>query len=452
MCIRDSTEVVTLVHDTDKGIYNSIVQVDADTQDLAYTSNNEDGYIKTFTISSDGTSITEVASLEHDGTRGDYNSIVQVDSDTYALAYTSESADGYIATFTISADGTSITEVASFEHDGKKGEYNSIVQVDSDTYVLAYSGETEDGFIKTFTIQSDGSMGSTVISGNAGFRMMSSPLAGQIYSDLLNELWTQGMTGADVTDGTANVWTLSTSGSQSSSSWTALTDISGSGSGASLTAGQGFLVYVFTDTDNDGDDDLPVTLSISGTYNSSSSGSDYTLGSVPDGNYALAGNPFPYTIDWDNVDKTHVATVYVWDDASSAYKSWNGTGSLTDGLIAPLQGFLFLASGGIGSITINVADKSNSAGPFYKTMNDSTGSMSFSISSGDYSDQTYVSFMNNGQEGIDNSDAYKLLPMSPSERVVGVSYAEGNGLDINNLPYIHDGAIDIPLDLSLIHI
>jgi len=73
--------------------------------------------------------------------------------------------------------------------------------------------------------------------------------------------------------------------------------------------------------------------------------------------------------------------------------------------------------------------------------------MSFSISSGDYSDQTYVSFMNNGQEGIDNSDAYKLLPMSPSERVVGISYAEGNGLDINNLPYTHDGAIDIPLDI-----
>ena len=285
--------------------------------------------------------------------------------------------------------------------------------MDADTYVNAYKGAGSDGYIKTFTIQSDGSMGSTVISGNAGFRMMSSPLAGQIYSDLLDELWTQGMTGADVTDGTANVWTLSTSGSQSSSSWTALTDISGSGSGASLTAGQGFLVYVFTDTDNDGDDDLPVTLSISGTYNSSSSGSDYTLGSVPVGNYALAGNPFPYTIDWDNVDKTHVATAYVWDDASSAYKSWNGTGSLTDGLIAPLQGFLFLASGGIGSITINVADKSSTAGTFYKTMNDSTGSMSFAISSGDYSDQTYVSFMNNGQEGIDNSDAYKLLPMSP---------------------------------------
>jgi hypothetical protein len=55
--------------------------------------------------------------------------------------------------------------------------------------------------------------------------------------------------------------------------------------------------------------------------------------------------------------------------------------------------------------------------------------------------------MNNGEEGIDGSDAYKLLPMTPSERVVGISYAEGNGLDINNLPYVSDMAINIPLDV-----
>ncbi len=165
-----------------------MVQVDADTSSLAYTGTDLDWFIKTFTISLDGTSITEVASLQQEAPREGYKCIVQVDADTYALAGTGENGDGYIATFTISADGTSITEVASCEHDGINGEYNSLVQVDSDTYALAYSGTDDDGFIKTFTIQSDGSMGSTVISGNAGFRMMSSPLAGQIYSDLLNEL------------------------------------------------------------------------------------------------------------------------------------------------------------------------------------------------------------------------------------------------------------------------
>ena len=440
------TEVASLEHDTDTGKYNSLIQVDSDTYALAYSGSGDDGYITTFTISSDGATITEVASLEHDTDNGTWNSLVQVDSDTYALTYAGTDNDGYITTFTISADGSTITEVASFEHDAGNGEGNSIVQLDADTYVLGYEGPGSDGYIKTFTIQSDGSMGSTVISGNAGFRMMSSPLAGQIYSDLLDELWTQGMTGADVTDGTANVWTLSTSGSQSSSSWTALSDISGSG--ASLTAGHGFLVYVFPDTDNDGDDDLPVTLSISGTYNSSSA----TYGSVPDGNYALAGNPFPFTIDWDNVTKSSVTTAYVWDDASSAYKSWNGgSGSLTDGLIAPLQGFLFLASGGTGSITIDVADKSSSSGTFYRILDEgSTGSITFNIVSGDYMDQTFVSFMNNGESGLDIADGYKLMPLSASARVVGLSYTEETGLDIHNLPFEYDGINSLPLDVMLL--
>ena len=441
------TKAQTLLHgDGPKKGYWSLVQVDSDTYALAYRGTDNDGYITTFTISADGSTITEVATLEHDSDNAEFNSLVQVDSDTYALAYEGDGDDGYIATFTIPTDGSSITEVASFEHDLEKGDTHSMVQVDADTYLLTYEGPGSDGYMKTFTIQSDGSMGSTAISGNAGFRMMSSPLAGQIYSDLLDELWTQGMTGADVTDGNANLWTLSTSGSQSSSSWTALSDISGSG--ASLTAGHGFLVYVFPDTDNDGDDDLPVTLSISGTYNSSS----VTYGSVPDGNYALAGNPFPYTIDWDNVTKSNVTTAYVWDDAGSAYKSWNGSsGSLTAGLIAPLQGYLFLASGGTGSITIDVADKSSSSGTFYRILDEgSTGSITFNIVSGDYMDQTFVSFMNNGESGLDIADGYKLMPLSASARVVGLSYAEDTGLDIHNLPFEYDGIISLPLDVLLL--
>ena len=101
------------------------------------------------------------------------------------------------------------------------------------------------------------------ITGNSGFRMLSSPISGQILGNLLTNLWTQGMTGADITTATANVWTLNVSGQ----SWTALSDISSSGT--SLAAGQGFLVYVFEDTDNDGTADLPATINVNGTENNS---------------------------------------------------------------------------------------------------------------------------------------------------------------------------------------
>ena len=190
-------------------------------------------------------------------------------------------------------------------------------------------------------------------------------------------------------------------------------------------------------------------LSVSGTENSGNV--DHGDGSIPNNAWTFAGNPYASTIDWDLVEQTNVASsAYVWDSQADtpAYISWNGsTGSLSNGLIAPYQGFWIQGDGGSGSITIAEADKSSTAGTFYKTMNDSTGSMSFTISAGDYTNKAFVSFMNSGEAGMDNADAYKLLPMSPSERVVGIIYTEGNGLDISNLPYSHEGSISIPLDI-----
>ena len=283
------------------------------------------------------------------------------------------------------------------------------------------------------------------ISGSSNhFRMMSSPEAGTVYDDILEPLWIQGMTGGDVTIGTANVWTYDATNTE----WDALTNLNT----ASQVAGEGFLVYVYTDVDNDGDDDLPVSVEAGGTENSGSVEVPSSGANLADDAWLLAGNPYASTIDWDLVEQTNVTTsAYVWDSQADtpAYISWNGsTGSLSNGLIAPYQGFWIQGDGGSGSITIAKADTFNTAGTFYKTMNDSTGSMSFAISSGEeYEDNAFVSFMTNGEAGMDNADAYKLLPMSPSERVVGISYAEGNGLDINNLPYNHDGSISIPLDV-----
>jgi hypothetical protein len=163
-----------LEHDTERVTYNSLVQVDTDTYALAYSGANDHGFISTFDIDSAG-DITPIrvqnhvalgegssANLEHDTAHGEYNSLVQVDSDTYAIAYSGFLEDGYISTFTISADGSTITEVESLEHDTVKGYYNSLVHVVGDIYALAYSGADEDGdgtadgFISTFTIDSAG--------------------------------------------------------------------------------------------------------------------------------------------------------------------------------------------------------------------------------------------------------------------------------------------------------
>ena len=151
-----------LEHDTHNIRGSSLVHLDSDTYVLALEGPGYDGYIKTFTIPSDGSSITEVDDLEHDTMHAEHNSLVKVDSDTVALAYTghdpvSKNYVGDISTFNIAANGN-ISERASIEHDDESGYYNSLVKVDSDTYALAYAGsDQESGFIKTFTIPSDGS-------------------------------------------------------------------------------------------------------------------------------------------------------------------------------------------------------------------------------------------------------------------------------------------------------
>jgi hypothetical protein len=150
------TQVQVLEHDTAQGTHNSLVQVDADTYALAYSGADNNGFLKTFTISADGMTITQVQVLKHDTALGKRNSLVQVDADTYALAYRGANSDGFLKTFTISADGMTITQVGVLEHDTSLGQDNSLVQVDADTYALAYRGANSAGFLKTFTISADG--------------------------------------------------------------------------------------------------------------------------------------------------------------------------------------------------------------------------------------------------------------------------------------------------------
>ena len=78
-----------------------------------------------------------------------------------------------------------------------------------------------------------------------------------------------------------------------------------------------------------------------------------------------------------------------------------------------------------------------------------SGSAIFNVSSDETSDQTFISFQDKGEVGLDNSDGYKLFPLNHSDRLVALSYADHTALDINNLPYDHEGTILIPFDYEI---
>ena len=149
MCIRDSYGT------------GSIVQIDSDTYLVGYSGDGSDGYLKTLSISADGNTLSAVATLEFETSYAEYVSLVKVDSDTYAAAFRGADNDGFIKTFTIPSDGSSITAVETIEYDTDFGNHtfpSSFIQIDSDTYAIMNSGLYDDGYNRTLNINEDGSM------------------------------------------------------------------------------------------------------------------------------------------------------------------------------------------------------------------------------------------------------------------------------------------------------
>ena len=143
--------MASLEYETSRGTYNSLVQLDTDTYVLTHEGNGSNGNIRTFTIPADGSTITQVEQLTHDtGGNAVFNSLIAIDANTVLLTYAGVDADGFLKTFTIPADGSTITEKIVLEHDVYFGSQNSVVQVDFDTYALAYLNSSGYGTIRTF--------------------------------------------------------------------------------------------------------------------------------------------------------------------------------------------------------------------------------------------------------------------------------------------------------------
>ncbi|MBF0385792.1 MAG: hypothetical protein HQL27_07965 [Candidatus Omnitrophica bacterium] len=99
--------------------------------------------------------IAVLNSLEHDTIDGDYNSLVMIDATHFILAYRGETGDGFISTFSIDPSTYAITELNTLEHDTSNGSWSSLIKIDDTHFMVAYSGTDFDGYISTFSI--DGS-------------------------------------------------------------------------------------------------------------------------------------------------------------------------------------------------------------------------------------------------------------------------------------------------------
>ena len=289
---------------------------------------------------------------------------------------------------------------------------------------------------------SSSSIPSLSLTGSAGFRMLSTPVA-VTYSSFLDPIWTQGATSADATTGNPNVFTWNTS----TGAYSGVTDLSGT-----ITAGSGFMVYVFADDDFNGSADaFPKTLSVSGTENAE--GTSVNVNTTGDG-YTLVGNPFASTIDFDNVTKTDLTnTAYVWDNTSSDWKDWNSdsqTGDLTDGLITTYQGFFVQTAttpAGTPSVAFPSGAKS-SGGSFYgKKVADKPEAIRFELNGEELSNASWITFNEFGSINQVMADAVELESLNNDYAKLAI-VKDDVLINTANLPIQTVDSYSLPVEIS----
>ena len=160
----------------------------------------------------------------------------------------------------------------------------------------------------------------------------------------------------------------------------------------------------------------------------------------------MVGNPYPSAICWNSCTPTNIdASVYVYQGDAGQYASWNGSiGSLTDGIIPPMNGFFIKASAG-ASITIPKDARLHTGINYYKSLPNDL--LVLSVAGNGYSDNTYLQFNEKATNNFDNPyDAYKLFGIEEAPQLYTVTNTIN--YSINVVPPSDEATI-IPLHLRV---
>ncbi len=146
------TEVAgVLEHDTVGHLWPSVVKIDATHAILAYTSPTNEGFMKTFSFTSVGASLAQIASLNYDPVNANHASMVLIDS-THVLVAHDFGAGAKAETLSFDDAYENLVVIDSWTYDAAVGDYNSLAKISDTRYIVAYTGVTNHGIVRTFNV------------------------------------------------------------------------------------------------------------------------------------------------------------------------------------------------------------------------------------------------------------------------------------------------------------
>ncbi len=154
----------------------------------------------------------------------------------------------------------------------------------------------------------------------------------------------------------------------------------------------------------------------------SASGLTRTGTSAPSRGYNLVGNPYPSTVNWNDLTRTNLKTS-MWyrthNGSTMLYDTYNASGMVgtnnngsgtVDGTIPPTQAFWVLVDvdGNTGQLDFENADRSHGTlASIYKTESEE-GTIRLALSDGNVSDEQIILFNPAAQDGFDDYDSHKF--------------------------------------------
>ncbi len=144
----------TLEFDTSDGAFPYIINVSGDIYAIVYTGSNSDGFVTTMTISAVGViSNSVIGRYEFDPENGQQPQIVHLVSNVFAIVYNGPQNDGFLITLPIESDGTIPgTIIDTFEYDTSNGYYPDISIISDGILAVAYCIPSTRGKLVTIGV------------------------------------------------------------------------------------------------------------------------------------------------------------------------------------------------------------------------------------------------------------------------------------------------------------